>query len=572
VNDMTSKMENNSFGGIKENPRIIKENIYEMIKETISKIDEGFDLSFRVEIPPNDDFGDFSTNVAMINAKTVKTSPRKLAEKIAVFLQENQDVQKIEIAGPGFINLFMSDAFYQKKLSEMINQETEQYFKANLGNGQQIQLEFVSANPTGPLTVGHGRQAVIGDVLASIYKRFGFQVIREYYFNDAGRQMKLLAKSVSIRYNELYGITEDIPEGGYKGDYIIDIAKRVQKDVGDKYKGKWNEEIEEVFLTAAKDEMFQHIKKTLDGMNINFDVFFSEGSLFSDGTVETVKKIFQEHDLVYEMDGALWLKVSKFIDEKDKVLIRSDGMPTYFFTDIANHYKKHERGFSQVYDIWGADHHGHIPRMKAAMKALGFEDSFFNVILHQMVTLKQNGEVIKMSTRQGTFITLDELVEMVGKDATRYFYAMVDKDGQLIFDIDLAKSTSMDNPVYYVQYAYARICSLIANAQTKGIKFEPGKHIDLLTTRQDALFIRNLMLYTDALLETIQTSSPHKITNYIHDLASKFHQYYNANVFVDPENPSLSNARLSLAFATRKIIKDALMLLGVSTPEIMEQL
>jgi arginyl-tRNA synthetase len=276
--------------------------------------------------------------------------------------------------------------------------------------------------------------------------------------------------------------------------------------------------------------------------------------------------------LIYENDGALWLKVSEFIDEKDKVLIRSDGMPTYFFTDIANHYKKHERGFKKVFDIWGADHHGHIPRMQAAMKALDFDEDFFNVILHQMVTLKQKGEAIKMSTRQGTFITLDELLEMVGRDATRYFYAMVDKDGQLIFDIDLARSTSMDNPVYYVQYAHARICSLIKNAENKGLNFVPGENLQELNSRQDSLFIRDLMLYTDALIEVIQTNSPHKLTNYIHDLASKFHQYYNSNVFVDKENEAVSNARLSLAFATRKVIKDALMLLGVSAPEIMEQI
>jgi arginyl-tRNA synthetase len=454
----------------------------------------------------------------------------------------------------------------------MLHEEAQSYFHTNLGQKQKIQLEFVSANPTGPLTVGHGRQAVIGDVLSSIYERFGYEVTREYYFNDAGRQMKLLAKSVYIRYNELFGIKEEIPDGGYKGEYIIDIAKAIKNNEGDKFKEKWNEETESYFLHQAKDEMFKHIKNTLNSMNVHFDVYFSEGSLFTDGTVEKVKAIFREKDLIYVNDGALWLKVSEFIDEKDKVLIRSDGMPTYFFTDIANHYKKHERGFKKVFDIWGADHHGHIPRMQAAMKALDFDEDFFNVILHQMVTLKQKGEAIKMSTRQGTFITLDELLEMVGRDATRYFYAMVDKDGQLIFDIDLARSTSMDNPVYYVQYAHARICSLIKNAENKGLNFVPGENLQELNSRQDSLFIRDLMLYTDALIEVIQTNSPHKLTNYIHDLASKFHQYYNSNVFVDKENEAVSNARLSLAFATRKVIKDALMLLGVSAPEIMEQI
>lgn len=543
-----------------------------MIFEALNKVDKNLSMDFRVEIPPNEQFGDFSTNVAMINAKNAKTSPRKLAEKIVVFLEENSDVEKVEIAGPGFINLFLSQEFYQQKLMAMLHEEAQSYFHTNLGQKQKIQLEFVSANPTGPLTVGHGRQAVIGDVLSSIYERFGYEVTREYYFNDAGRQMKLLAKSVYIRYNELFGIKEEIPDGGYKGEYIIDIAKAIKNNEGDKFKEKWNEETESYFLHQAKDEMFKHIKNTLNSMNVHFDVYFSEGSLFTDGTVEKVKTIFREKELIYENDGALWLKVSEFIDEKDKVLIRSDGMPTYFFTDIANHYKKHERGFKKVFDIWGADHHGHIPRMQAAMKALDFDEDFFNVILHQMVTLKQKGEAIKMSTRQGTFITLDELLEMVGRDATRYFYAMVDKDGQLIFDIDLARSTSMDNPVYYVQYAHARICSLIKNAENKGLNFVPGENLQELNSRQDSLFIRDLMLYTDALIEVIQTNSPHKLTNYIHDLASKFHQYYNSNVFVDKENEAVSNARLSLAFATRKVIKDALMLLGVSAPEIMEQI
>lgn len=552
--------------------KIVKDNIFEMIFEALNKVDKNLSMDFRVEIPPNEQFGDFSTNVAMINAKNAKTSPRKLAEKIVVFLEENSDVEKVEIAGPGFINLFLSQEFYQQKLMAMLHEEAQSYFHTNLGQKQKIQLEFVSANPTGPLTVGHGRQAVIGDVLSSIYERFGYEVTREYYFNDAGRQMKLLAKSVYIRYNELFGIKEEIPDGGYKGEYIIDIAKAIKNNEGDKFKEKWNEETESYFLHQAKDEMFKHIKNTLNSMNVHFDVYFSEGSLFTDGTVEKVKTIFREKELIYENDGALWLKVSEFIDEKDKVLIRSDGMPTYFFTDIANHYKKHERGFKKVFDIWGADHHGHIPRMQAAMKALDFDEDFFNVILHQMVTLKQKGEAIKMSTRQGTFITLDELLEMVGRDATRYFYAMVDKDGQLIFDIDLARSTSMDNPVYYVQYAHARICSLIKNAENKGLNFVPGENLQELNSRQDSLFIRDLMLYTDALIEVIQTNSPHKLTNYIHDLASKFHQYYNSNVFVDKENEAVSNARLSLAFATRKVIKDALMLLGVSAPEIMEQI
>ncbi len=552
--------------------KIIKEQIKKMVIEALKRLGVEDFQNVRVEIPPNCEFGDFSTNAAMVSAKKLKTSPRKLAEKITEILDEHAFIKKTEIAGPGFINLFLSQEFYMQRLKEIIVQEPSDYFSEDIGKDQKIQLEFVSANPTGPLTVGHGRQAVIGDVLSSVYERFGYKVTKEYYFNDAGRQMTLLSKSLWIRYNELFGINEDIPEGGYKGEYIIDIARKMKDDVSDKYKGIWNQQVEEIFLEKAKSEMFHHIKNTLKAMNIVFDVYFSEGSLFTDGTVDKLKSIFEEKGLVYEDDGALWLKVSEFIDEKDKVLIRTDGMPTYFFTDIANHYNKRERGFQRVFNIWGADHHGHIPRMKAAMMALGYEDDFFNVILHQMVALKKDGEVIKMSTREGNFTTLDELLDMVGKDATRYFYAMVDKDGQLIFDIDLARSNSMDNPVYYAQYAHARICSLLENARNKGLDFKLGDSLELLDSRQDLLLVRDLILYTDALLETIQTNSPHKLTNYIHDIASKFHQYYNSNVFVEMDNPETSNARLSLAIAVKNVIHDALTVLGVSSPEKMEQI
>jgi len=543
------------------------------IHKTLKNLEIDGDIKgFRVEVPPNRDFGDFSTNLAMVGAKVAKKPPRKLAAEISKQLEAYDFIKEVKIAGPGFINIFLTEAFYRKELLEILNQPNEEAFSLNYGKGKKIQLEFVSANPTGPLTVGHGRQAVIGDVLSSVYERFGFDVTREYYFNDAGKQMKMLSRSLWVRYNQLFDVENEIPEGGYRGEYIIELAETVKAQIGDQYVDQWNDEIEEFFLKKAKDAMFDHIKATLKKLDIHFDVYFSEGSLFEDGTVEKVRKLFTEKGYLYEDEGALWLKVSEFIDEKDKVLIRSDGMPTYFFTDIANHYKKHERGFDKVYNIWGADHHGHIPRMKAAMQALGFEEDFFNVILHQMVTLKKEGKEVKMSTRAGTFTTLNELIEMVGKSATRYFYAMVDKDGQLIFDIDLARSRSMDNPVFYVQYAHARICSLFDNAQEKGVAFNETENLDRLGSRDDNLMIRELLLYKDNLEEVIQTNSPHKLTNYLYELAALFHQYYNKNVFVDAQDPDLTNARLNLAFAVRKVLADGLNLLGVEAPQKMEQL
>jgi arginyl-tRNA synthetase len=561
---------------VNELAKMMKNWLTDMVNNCLVKIGiEDAGPKVRVEVPPNREFGDFSTNAAMVCAKIAKTAPRKLAEKLSEELKKNKEVEKTEIAGPGFINIFLTSEFYNDKLLELLKgskDEDGKYFGYNLGNNQNVQIEFVSANPTGPLTVGHGRQAVIGDILSSVYDRFGYNVTREYYFNDAGKQMKKLSRSLWVRYNELFDIENEIPEGGYHGEYIIDLAREFKEEVGEKYKNIWNDEAEAACLAKAKDEMFIHIKNTLKIMGIVFDVYFSEGSLFTDGTVDKVKKIFTDNDLIYEADGALWLKVSQFVDEKDKVLIRSDGMPTYFFTDIANHYKKHERGFKRVFDIWGADHHGHIPRMKAAMKALDFEDDFFNVILHQMVALKKDGEVIKMSTRAGNFTTLDELIEMVGKDATRYFYAMVDKDAQLIFDIDLAKSKSMENPVYYVQYAHARICSLLKNAESKGVTYEEGANFDKLGSRADNLLIRDLLLYVDSLYEMISTNSPHKLTNYIHDIAAIFHQYYNSNVFVNTEDIETSNARLNLAIGVKIVIADALSLIGVDAPQKMEQI
>lgn len=527
-------------------------------------------LNFRIEIPPERKFGEFSTNVAMVGAKSASIPPRKLAEKIATELRLNPVVEKIEIAGPGFINIWLKSFFYTEFLNDFLNDSTN--IVPEIFDNEKIQVEFVSANPTGPLTVGHGRQAVIGDVLSRVLSRLGYDVTREYYFNDAGKQMKLLARSVWVRYNEFFGLNYEIPEGGYHGKYIIGLAKEIKYEKSDQFKDIWNPEVEKYFLEVAKDSMFVHIKNTLKKMEIEFDVFFSEGSLFTDGTVDKVMALFEEKGLVYEQEGAKWLKVSQFADSPDKVLVRTDGMPTYFYTDIANHYKKHERGFRKVFDIWGADHHGHIPRMKAAMTAFGFEDDFFNVILHQMVSLKKDGETVKMSTRAGNFSTLDELLDVVGSDVTRYFYAMVDKDAQLVFDVDLALSKSMENPVFYVQYAHARIRSLFENARNKGVELNLNDGLNRIDSEDDKFIIRELMLFPEVLKDVAKNSAVHKLTNYVYGLASRFHNYYNSNVFVDEKDPELSNGRMSLAEAVGKIIAECLGLLGIEAPESMRQI
>ncbi|MCD6552038.1 arginine--tRNA ligase [Thermotoga sp.] len=542
-----------------------------MVSERVEKaVSEqyGTAVDFEVEIPPRKEFGDLSTNVAMKLAKQLKRNPREIAQEIVGVLNEDSIFDRIEVMGPGFINFFFSNRTLQEVVKTILEQR-EEYGSENVGKGLKVQFEYGSANPTGPFTVGHGRQIVIGDVLSAVFKELGYDVTREMYINDGGKQIKLLAQSLWARYNQLLGVEKEIPEGGYRGEYLVDIAKELVNEIGDRYKGVWNEEVEEFFKSVALNRILSSMKNTLERMGSSFDVYYSEMSLIEDGTVEEVLKILREKNLVYEKDGALWLKVSAFVEEDDKVLVRSDGTYTYFMTDIAYHYKKYRRGFARVYDIWGSDHHGHIPRMKAAMKALDIPDDFFNVILHQFVTLRRGGETVRMSTRAGEFITLDELLDEVGKDATRYFFAMVDPNNHMVFDIDLAKAKTMDNPVYYVQYAHARISNLFLNAEKKGVEFEEGKNLDLLGNEEERTLMRNLGMFTCVLKEVVKMFAPNRLTNYLQMLSESFHVFYTKHVIVAPENRALSNARLNLALATKIVLKKGLELLGVSAPERM---
>lgn len=541
--------------------------VSERVERVVSK-QYSTTVDFEIEVPPRKEFGDLSTNVAMKLAKQLKKNPREIAQEIAGLLIEDSVFDRIEVMGPGFINFFLSNEILHEVVKTILEQG-EEYGRENVGKGLKIQFEYGSANPTGPFTVGHGRQIVIGDVLSEVFKELGYDVTREMYINDAGKQIKLLAQSLWVRYNEIFGVKMEIPEGGYRGEYLVDIAKELASEIGDRYKNVWNEEVEEFFKNAALDRILSSMKNTLERMGSSFDVYYSEMSLIEDGTVEEVLRILKEKDLVYEKDGALWLRVSKFVEEDDKVLVRSDGTYTYFMTDIAYHYKKYRRGFKRVYDIWGSDHHGHIPRMKAAMKALDIPDDFFNVILHQFVTLKRGGETVRMSTRAGEFITLDELLDEVGKDAARYFFAMVDPNNHMVFDIDLAKAKTMDNPVYYVQYAHARISNLFLSAEKKGVEFEQGKDLDLLGNEEERTLMRNLGMFSSALKEVAKMFAPNRLTNYLQMLSESFHVFYTKHVIVDPENKALSNARLNLALATKIVLKKGLKLLGVSAPERM---
>ncbi|MGJ8455731.1 arginine--tRNA ligase [Pseudothermotoga sp. U03pept] len=540
---------------------LIKKELSTVIEKVVGRI-----YNFEVDVAP-EGFGDFATNAALVGARYAKKAPMQLGEQICELLKESDLFESIQIAKPGFINFFLKKSAFLNVLSRII--ELDEYPLTKIGS-ERIQLEYGSANPTGPFTVGHGRQLVIGDVLSNIFSELGYSVTREMYINDAGRQIKLLARSLWVRYNQILGVNGlDIPEDGYRGEYLVDIAKKVVEEHKDKYKEKWDEQTAEFFERCAVESILQDMNQDLSALGCKFDVYFSEKSLVKDGTVNEVLKILEDQDCTYWKDGALWFRVSKFVDEEDKVLIKKDGTLTYFLTDIAYHYNKYRRGFCKVYDIWGSDHHGHIPRMVAAMRALGIEDGFLNIILHQFVTLKRGEEIVRMSTRAGEFVTLQELREEVGTDATRYFFAMIDPNTHMIFDLNLAKEKSSDNPVYYVQYAHARICSLVEQAKIKSINFRKGENLDLLSEESELNLIKRIDGFEEALRDVIRTLAPSKLTQYLEQLAYDFHSFYTKCLVVDPKNPELSNARLNLSYAVMIVLRKGLKLLGVTAPEKM---
>lgn len=544
---------------------MLKEAIKKELLGAIEKV-VGRLYSFEVDVAP-ENFGDFATNAALVGSRYAKKPPMQLAESLKDILKQSELFESVQVAKPGFLNFVVRKSTLIKIIETIVEKDD---YPVEKSGQEKIQFEYGSANPTGPFTVGHGRQIVIGDILSNVFKALGYDVIREMYINDAGRQIRLLAKSLWVRYNQVLGVEEiDIPEDGYHGEYLIEIAKKLVEEVEEKFKMKWNNEIEGFFQKYAVDSILADMKSDLRLLNCSFDIYFSEKSLIDDGTVDEVLEILEKNSYVYRKDGALWFKVSEFVDEEDKVLIRKDGTFTYFLTDIAYHYKKYKRGFSKVYDIWGSDHHGHVPRMKAAMKALGVEDGFLNVILHQFVTLKRGDEIVRMSTRSGNFVTLKELVEEAGADATRYFFAMIDPNTHMVFDLNLAKQRSSDNPVYYVQYAHARICSLFEQAKAKSVSFEKGKDLDLLNDKVETDLIRRIDGFEDALKDAARTLSPNKLTQYLEQLAYDFHSFYTKCLIVDPKNMKLSNARLNLSYAAKLVLKKGLSLLGVNVPEKM---
>ncbi|MFC0475880.1 arginine--tRNA ligase [Robertmurraya beringensis] len=522
-----------------------------------------------LETPKDKANGDYSTNMAMQLARVAKKAPRAIAEAlVANFDQSKASIEKIDIAGPGFINFYMNNN-YLTDLIPTILTAGEKYGETTVGNGQKIQVEFVSANPTGDLHLGHARGAAVGDSLCNVLAKAGYDVSREYYINDAGNQINNLALSVEARYFQALGMEKEMPADGYHGEDIIGIGKRLAEEYGDKFVNMDEKERFDFFRSYGLKEEMAKLKQDLEDFRVPFDVWYSETSLYGDGKIDVALDKLRENGYIYEEDGATWFRSTDLGDDKDRVLIKQDGSYTYLTPDIAYHKNKLDRGFEKLINIWGADHHGYIPRMKAAIEALGYGKDVLEVEIIQLVHLYKNGEKMKMSKRTGKAVTMRDLVEEVGLDATRYFFAMRSADTHMDFDLDLAVSQSNENPVYYAQYAHARICSILRQGEENGFTYDTNADFSLIGAEKEIEVLKKLGEFPLAVAEAAQKRMPHRVTNYIYELASTFHSFYNAEKVLDAENVERTKARLSLIKAVQTTLKNALKLIGVSAPEKM---
>lgn len=521
--------------------------------------------NFILDVPKEKAHGDYSTNMAMQLARVAKKAPRTIAEELIANLDRTKaSIEKIELAGPGFINFYMNNS-YLTELIPTVLEAGEKYGETMVGNQQKIQVEFVSANPTGDLHLGHARGAAVGDSLCNILDKAGYDVSREYYINDAGNQINNLARSVEARYFQALGLEKEMPEDGYHGADIIGIGKTLAEEFGDKYVAMAEAERSEFFREYGLKYEMAKLKQDLEDFRVGFDVWFSETSLYKNGKIEEALKELRASGYVYEEDGATWLRSTAFGDDKDRVLIKQDGSYTYLTPDIAYHKDKLDRGFEKLINIWGADHHGYIPRMKAAIQALGYGPDALEVEIIQLVHLYKDGEKMKMSKRTGKAVTMRDLVDEVGLDAVRYFFAMRSSDTHMDFDLDLAVSESNENPVFYAQYAHARISSILRQGD---INFA-GVDYRLIQAEKEMDLLKKIGEFPSAVGEAALKRMPHRITNYIFELASTFHSFYNAEKVLDAEQPERSKARLALVKAVQITLRNALALIGVSAPEKM---
>ena len=566
----------------------MKEQLHALLEQSLASLVVDGVLSevpdnIRIDHSKDKTQGDFASNIALVLSKQAKCAPKVLAEKIVANLADSTEIEKTEIAGPGFINFFMSQGSNSSVIDQIIDQSNE-YGMSDFGVNQRVLLEFVSANPTGPLHVGHGRGAAYGATVANLLRAIGFEVDNEYYVNDAGRQMDILATSVYLRYIE----TDKFPDNGYKGSYIFDIAKQVngiekfdifdgvsadEKDGGDKEKHiddlianckvLLGDDYKTIFDLAI-DGILSGIKTDLAEFGVDYKQWFSEQSLVDSGLSKTTVEALQASGHIYEQDGALWFKTTDFGDDLDRVVVRDNGMHTYFASDIAYHLEKFERGYDKIINIWGADHHGYIARVKASVTALGNDADKLEILLVQFANLYRGGEKVAMSTRSGSFVTLEELRNEVGNDAARFFYVLRKSEQHMDFDLDLAKSKTNENPVFYIQYAHARICSVLK--QNTGDS--SAVDLSLLNNEAETALIKQLNRYKDVLQSSALNYEPHVLAYYLRELAGDFHSYYNSSEFL-VEDATLRNSRLQLISAVKQVISNGLGLLGVSAPDSM---
>ncbi|NLT50187.1 MAG: arginine--tRNA ligase [Ignavibacteria bacterium] len=515
-------------------------------------------------VPNQKENGDISTNIAMILSKELKKNPRQIAEEIIANLETDSSfIDKTEIAGPGFINFFFKPDFTSNIIKEVLN-EKDSFGKSDKYKNIKAMVEFVSANPTGPLTVGHGRNAVVGDTIANMLEWIGYNVDREYYFNNAGRQMRMLGESTKLRYLQLLGQNIDFPEDYYQGEYIKDIAAKLKEEYGDKLV---NEPGDGIFKDVSEKEIFADIEKTMNRLNIKFDNYFNENSLYEDGRIKSLLNTFQERKVSYEKEGAVWLKLTDMGQEQDKVIVKSTGEPTYRLPDIAYHITKFERGYDLMVDLFGSDHNATYPDVKAGLRSLGYDDEKVKVVIHQFVTITEKGEIVKMSTRKANFITLDELIDEVGPDVVRYFFNMRGVTSHLNFDIALAKKHSDENPVFYLQYAHARISSILKMTDEQKLNLST-ENLNLLVAPEEQDILKKLHAFREEVLYAGENFETHRIANYLEELAALFHKFY-AQCRIIGSDKKLAEARIALIVAVQIAIRNGLKILGVTAPEKM---
>jgi arginyl-tRNA synthetase len=552
----------------------MKGYLTERVSAALQALKFGAGVRVTFEKPRLEAHGDITTNVALLLAKSVGRNPRAVAQEIVSAMHvDPESVAKVEIAGPGFINFRFTERFFTQQLRTVLTQGSD-FGRSTVGGGKKTQVEFVSANPTGPLSVGHGRQAAIGDTIANLLEWTGHDVTREYYYNNAGRQMRLLAESTYARYRQLLDPAFPFPEDGYQGEYIKEIAERLRSERGDSLCKVERDEAVRICQSAAEEILFEGIKNVLTRMGVIFDVFYNEDSLYTSGKIKEVVSEFRARGLAYDKDGAVWLKATALGLEQDRVIVKSTGEPTYRLPDIAYHREKFRRGFELIVDIFGADHIATFPDVIAGVKALGYDAEKVKVVIHQFVTLMRDGQQVKMSKRSANFVTLDELIDEVGPDAVRFFFLMRSVSSHLEFDLNLAKEQSEKNPVYYVQYAHARIDSILRFAESEGLMQASSSteystiDLTLLKQPEEIALIKLLLDLPDTIESACFSYEPQRLTNYLHDVATAFHRFYHEHRVVTPER-ELSAARLALSLASKIVLANGCKILGITAPERM---